>query len=100
MGRKNAHWKVSKAGELVAIPEYLSMTKLKKVLTKNRKKHSVIISTHTVVHTCIYVSVIKDGSDIPMIICNSKQACQSVQRQPTCIYDAYYYYILDEIVRH
>ena len=58
---------------------------------------SVIISTRTIVHPCLEVSVINIVSEIPSITCNKKQALHAVQRQPICIADEDCDYILDEI---
>ena len=62
-------------------------------------KHTVIISTRAIFHSCIDVLVIKYVADIRRIICNKKQAEKNLQQQPICIYDAYHDYILDEIMR-
>ena len=61
------------------------------------KNKSFIISTRTIVHPCLEVSVIKNVADITRIIWNKKQARQAVQRQPIFIADADNDYILDKI---
>ena len=37
-------------------------------------KHSAIIATSTISHTCIYVTTIKDVMDLPHSLCNKKHA--------------------------
>ena len=53
-----------------------------------RTDQSVIISAHTIVCTCLEVSVLNNVADIPRIRFNKKQAHQSVKRQKVFIYDA------------
>ena len=58
---------------------------------------SITISTHTIFHPYIEVSVINNLEDIPRSICNTKQAHHTVKRQPIYINDTDNYYILYEI---
>ena len=53
-------------------------------------KHSAIIATSTISHTCIYVTTIKDVVDLPHSLCNKKQAQRSVKRHPIFISDKYH----------
>ena len=46
------------------------------------------------------MSVIKNVTDIPNIICNKKQARKTVQRKTILIADTDHYYILDKIELH
>ena len=62
-------------------------------------KDSVIIETHTIFHTCLYMSTIKYVSDIPISLCNKKQARKAVQINKILISDAYHDYVLYEIER-
>ena len=62
-------------------------------------KQSVMISTRTIVHPCLEVSVINNVADIPRSIFNNNNKHKDVQWQPIFIYDAGHYYILDEIER-
>ena len=73
------------------------MTKEKKCWKQNGTKQSVKITTRTIVHPCLDVSVIRDVTHIPRIIFNTKLALQAVQRQPIFILDIDYDDILDEI---
>ena len=93
--------KLSKAGGLVVKSEYLSIMKRQTnwYWQQHRTNQSVIISTRTIVHQYLEVSVIKNVTDIPRGIFNKKQPHQAVQRQPIFIDDEYHDYILYEIER-
>ena len=89
------------SGELVFKYEYLSLVKYKTNLycKHHATNQSFIISTHTVFHPYIDVAVTKHVADITRSICNETQALQAVQRQPICIANTYYDYILYKIKR-
>ena len=58
--------KVSNAGELVVRSEYLISTKEKEkwYCQQNGSKHIVIVSTRTIVHPCLDVSIVKYVADV------------------------------------
>ena len=66
---------------------------------QNIDKHIIIISTHTILHPCIDVSIIKYIDNTPRSIYEIIIHLQATQRHPVCIYDVYHDYIFDEIMR-
>ena len=62
-------------------------------------QHVVIVSTPTIVHPCLDVSLVKDVARIPRSFYNISQAREALPRFPTCITDTYHDYILDKITR-
>ena len=77
---------VSKAGELVVKSEYLSIMKAKTnwYWKQNSNKENFILSTRTIVHPCLDVSIIKDSTDTPGSICNKKS--MSIYQKKDFIY--------------
>ena len=62
-------------------------------------QQNIIVPTHTIIHPCIDVFIMKNVQDTPKTVCNRIQAKISKQRHPICLTDADYDYILDEIER-
>ena len=91
---------VSKEGELLVRSEHPIITKEKNWYWKqNTNKHNVTIPTFTIVHTCIYVSVIKGLEYTPGSIFSKKTLWKYQQQQPIFITDTDHDYKLDEIMR-
>ena len=55
--------------------------------------------TRTILHPQLEVDAITDFHSIPTSICSRTQAKKSISRQPICLTDADYDYILEEIGR-
>ena len=55
------------------------------VLGGEHNQQVIILPTVNIVHTCLYVMVVKDVYDIPRSFCNKKQAKQDLQRNPMCL---------------
>ena len=64
------------------------------IFKEDENEHIVIISTCTIFHPCIDVSVLKDYAYITSNFFNKKQARQDLQRQLVFITYSYYDYIL------
>ena len=69
---QTTYCQVSKSGEPVVKSEHFILMKSKTnwYCEQHGKHWSFIISTPTIVHPCLEVSVIKNVSDIPRSICN------------------------------
>ena len=78
-----------KSGEHILKSEYLTIMKTNTncYWQQLENKKSIIITTHTIVHTCIDVSTIEDVADILRMLCNKKQARKDVQRHTICLSD-------------
>ena len=46
----------------------------------NKNQQNVTISTHTIVHTYMGASIVKDVADLPISIFNKKQSKQALQK--------------------
>ena len=66
------------------------------VLGKKNKQQLIIVPTSTVLHTYLYVVVVKDIQDIPRGFYNRNQAQQAWQIYPICLTDSACDYIIDE----
>ena len=69
------------------------------VLNKQPKHHVITAPTRTILHPQLEVNAIKDFHAIPTSIYSRAQAKKSISRQPICLTDADYDYILEEIGR-
>ena len=54
---------------------------------------------HSIIHPRLEVTVVTYFHEIPKIVCNRTQAKKAISRQPICLTDSDYDYILEEIVR-
>ena len=63
------------------------------------KHHVVPVPTRTILHPQLEFNAIKDFHAIPTSICSRTQAKIYISRQPICLTDADYDYILKEIGR-
>ena len=87
------------AGELVVNAKYLcSMQVDTNWYWNQQSKHDVItVSTRTIIHPQIEGDAITDFHLIPTGICSRTQAKIAISRQPICLTDSDYDYILEEI---
>ena len=71
----------------------------KKIFYWEGKNHQqlIVFTTHTIVHTCIDVFVVKDVHDITRSDFNINQTIKDLQRHLICLTDYDNDYILDEI---
>ena len=65
--------------------------------TQQSKHHVIIVPTRTILHPQLEGDAIKEFYLIPTSICSRTQAKKSISRQPICLTDAEYDYILEEI---
>ena len=63
------------------------------------RHHVITVPTRTILHPQLEVNVITDFHAIPTSLCSGTQAKKSISRQPICLNDADYDYILEEIGR-
>ena len=63
------------------------------------KQHITTVPTRTIIHPQLEGDAITDFHAITTSICSRTQAKKSISRQPICLTDADYNYILEEIVR-
>ena len=61
--------------------------------------HFITVPTRTILHPQLEDDAITDFHAIPTSICSRTQAKKAISRQPICLTDADYDYILEEIVR-
>ena len=68
------------------------------VLESTTKKiHVITVPTLTILHPKLEVNTITDFHTIPTSICSRTQAKKAMSRQPICLSDFDYDYILEEI---
>ena len=63
------------------------------------KHHVITVPTRTLLHPQLEVNAILDFHEIPTSVCSKTQAKKAISRQPICLTDPDYDYILEEIVR-
>ena len=61
------------------------------------KHHVTTVPTRTILHPQLKGDTITDFHAIPTSICSRTQAKKAISRQPICLTDADYDYILEEI---
>ena len=61
------------------------------------KHHVITLPTGTIPHPQLEVNAITDFHAIPTSICSRTQAKKAISRQPICLTDSDYDYILEEI---
>ena len=59
--------------------------------------HVITVPTRTILHPKLEVNAITDFRAIPTSICSRTQAKKAISRQPICLSDYEYDYILQEI---
>ena len=87
------------AGELVVNAKYLCSMQVDTNWYWNQqpKNHVITVPTCTILHPKLEVNAITDYNAIPTSICSITQAKKTISRQPICLTDADYDYILEEI---
>ena len=63
------------------------------------KHHVSTVPTQTILHPQLEVNTIKDFHAIPTSVCSKIQEKKAISRQPICLTDADYDYILEETGR-
>ena len=63
------------------------------------KHHVITVPTRTILHPQLEVNMITDFHAITTSLCSITQSKKAISRQPLCLTDADYYYILEEIGR-
>ena len=61
------------------------------------KHHFITVPTRTIIHPQLEVNTVTYFHSIPTSLCTRTQAKKSISRQPLCLTDLYYDYILEEI---
>ena len=61
------------------------------------KHHVITVPTRTILHPQLEGDAITDFHAIPTSVCSRTQAKKAISRQPICLTDADYDYILEEI---
>ena len=91
--------KITTAGELVVKAQYLCSMQVETNWYCNRqpKHHVITVTTRTILHPQLEVDAITDFHAIPTSLCSRKQAKKAISRQPICLTDTDYDYILEEI---
>ena len=94
-----ADGKIITAGELVVKAQYLCSMKIDTNWYWNQqpKYHFITVLTRTIIHPQLEVNAITDFHAIPTSVCSRTQAIKAISRQPICLTDADYDYILEEI---
>ena len=89
------------AGELVVKAQYLCSMKIDTNWYWNQQPehHVITVPTRTIIHPQLEVNAITYFHAIPTSVCSRTQAKISISRQPICLTDADYDYILEEIGR-
>ena len=59
------------------------------------KHHVITVPTSTILHPQLEVNAITDFPVIPTSVCSRKQSKKTISRQPICLTDADYDYILE-----
>ena len=93
--------KIITAGELVVNAKYLCSMQVDTnwYWNKQSKHHFITVPTRTILHPQLEVDAITAFHLIPTSICSRTQTKQNISRQPICLTDADYDYILEEIDR-
>ena len=91
--------KILIAGELVVNAKYLCSMQIDTNWYWNQqpKHHVITVTTRTIFHPQLEVNAVTDFHAIPTSICSRTQAKKAISRQPICLTDADYDYILEEI---
>ena len=89
------------AGELVVNAKYLCSMQVDTnwYLNQQSKHHVITVQTRTILHPQLEGDAMTDFYAILTSICSRTQAKKSISRQPICLTDADYDYILEEIGR-
>ena len=87
------------AGELVVNAKYLCYMQVDTNWYWNQhpKHHVITVPTRTILHPQLEGDAIIDFHATPTSVCSITQSKKSISRQPICLTDADYDYILEEI---
>ena len=93
--------KIITAGELVVKAQYIFSLQIDTIWYWNQqpKHHVITVSTRTILHPKLEVNAVTVFNSIPTSLCTRTQAKKSISRQPICLTDSDYDYILKEIGR-
>ena len=85
------------AGELVVKAQYLCSMQVDTNWYCNQQPihHVITVPTRTILHPQLEVNAVTDFHEIPTSVCNRTQAKKSISRQPVCLTDSDYDYILE-----
>ena len=88
--------KIITAGELVVKAQYICSIQVDTncYWNKQPKQHVSTVPTRTILHPKLEVNAVTDFHATPTSVCTRKQAKKSVSRQPICLTDSDYDYIL------
>ena len=100
-GNTSIDGQIITAGELVVKEKYLCSMKIDTNWYWNQqpKNNVITVPTRTILNTQLEVNVITDFHSIPTSVCSRIQGEKAISRQPICLTDADYDYILEEIGR-
>ena len=89
------------AGELFVKAKYISSMQIDTNCYWNQqpKHHVITVPTRTILDPQLEGDAITDFHFIPTSICSRTQAKKEISRQPICLNDSDYDYILEEISR-
>ena len=84
------------AGGFVVKAQYLCSMQVDTIWywSKHTQQNFISVPTRTIIHTCLEVNTETDFHAIPTSVCSSTQAKISISRQPICLTDYDYDYIL------
>ena len=91
--------KIITTGELVVKSQYICSTQVDTNCYWNQhpQQHVITVPTCTIIHPWIEVNAVTYFHDIPKSVCNRTQAKKYILRQPICLTDSDYDYMLEEI---
>ena len=89
------------AGELVVKAQYICSMEVNTNFYWNQhpQQHVITVPTRTILHPWLEFNAVTYFHAISKIVCNRKQAKKAISRQPICLTDSDYDYILEEIGR-
>ena len=63
------------------------------------QQHAITVPIRTILHPRLVINAVTDFHTVPKSVCNSTLAKTSISRQPICLTDSGYDYILEDIGR-
>ena len=87
--------------ELVVKAQYLCFMQVdtNRYWNQHPKHHVITVPTHTILHPRLEVNAVTYAQTITKSVCIRTQAKKPISRQPMCLTNSDYDYILEEIVR-
>ena len=91
--------KIITAGELVVKAQYILSMKVDNNWYWNQhpQKHVITVTTRTIIHPLLEINAVTDFHAIPKMVCTRTLAKNAIPRQPICLTNSDYDYILEEI---